>query len=660
MFFEQTKLAKAKLQTLSTFNMVDPFSLNFDDKQYNEFTDNELLDVIGSRLVFDVESYWNYFIISFKCVKTRKIVFFEDSADSIINIPKLFFILANFCIVGFNSRNYDIWLIAHALCGHRAPELKRLTNAIIHNGLKPRDLEHEWKIRVPKFVNHIDLIEVAPLSASLKLYGGRLHTQRMQELPIDPEAHLSRQEAKAVKHYNINDLDITIDLDTELQPALELRNQLSAEYRQDLRSRSDAQIAEHVISGELAEMAGYYPKKPTIASGSVYRYPVPPFLAYYNPRLTEILQMVGATDFVIGDDGYLAMPKNLESVNIPIGECVYKLALGGLHSTEKCSVHKADENTLLLDKDVASYYPSIILNLELAPKHLGKNFLTVYGNIVNRRLAAKKAGNKVVNESLKITINGSFGKLGNKYSAFYAPDMIIQVLMTGQLSLLMLIDILENLNGYDGLDIKVVSANTDGILIKCSKNSYDAVEQAVKHWEQRTGFVTEEARYKSIHARDVNNYIAIKENGDVKVKGCYSEKGSSGNSVLSKNPEAAIVNDAIIELLTKGTGLESTIRACKEIRKFVVVRNVKGGAEKSGIYLGKAIRWYYSTEVKGTIVSRLNGNKVPNTNNAMPAMELPAELPADLDVEYYIRKANEILYDIGYLQSDRAKMGTLF
>src|SRR5206468_2305863 len=122
--------------------------------------------------------------------------------------------------------------------------------------------------------------------------------------------------------------------------------------------------------------------------------------------------------------------------SLTVGECTYKMGIGGLHSTESEVAHIAEADTLLLDRDVVSYYPSIILNQHLFPSHLGRDFLRVYRSIVERRVGAKKAGNKVVADSLKITINGSFGKLGSIYSILFAPDLMIQVTITGQLALL--------------------------------------------------------------------------------------------------------------------------------------------------------------------------------------------------------------------------------
>lgn len=665
MFFAKDQLNKINLNALSAFNVIDPFSINYDEKEYNLFTDAELIAAKGSILVFDCECYSNYFLASFKCPVTKKIVMFEadekyiNSYDSDIQKYKLNWVCQNFCIVGFNSYSYDIPIICAALMKLNPKYIKELGNKVIYEELHRKQIERElcilannddWKFPI---WNHIDLIEVAPLKASLKLYSGRLHSPRMQELNIDPEKELTDQEKKAVKYYNINDLDNTILLMNELKPALDLRMQMSIEYKQDLRSRSDAQIAESVIGTELAKINGYWPKKSNVSSGTILKYETPSWMKFETPELKELLKLVQDTNFFVGEGGGPEAPKDFKPC-ITIGDATYKIGIGGLHSTESCISYKEDENTYICDRDVASYYPAIILNLGLYPQHLGKNFLRVYRGIVNRRLEAKRKGDKIVNQSLKITINGTFGKLGNRWSILYAPDRIIQVLMTGQLSLLMLIETLTLCK------IPVVSGNTDGVLIKCPKHLYERMCAAVIYWEKLTGFETEETKYKAIYQRDVNNFIAVKEDGTVKAKGAYAEKGSSGDSVLAKNPENLVISDSIIAFLTRQVPIRDGIMSCSDIRRFVTVRNVKGGAEKSGAYLGKSIRWYYSTAIQGEINYCSNGNKVPNTENAMPLMDLPAELPNDIDYERYIKIALDTLKDIGYYSKGKHETGRLF
>ena len=92
--------------------------------------------------------------------------------------------------------------------------------------------------------------------------------------------------------------------------------------------------------------------------------------------------------------------------------------------------------------------------------------------------------------------------------------------------------------------------------------------------------------------------------------------------------------------------VKQTITNCKDITKFINVRTVKGGAVWRDNYLGKAIRWYYSTDGE-TIHYKKNGNKVPKSDGAKPLMDLCAGLPSDLNLQWYIDEANSMLGDLG-------------
>ena len=169
----------------------------------------------------------------------------------------------------------------------------------------------------------------------------------------------------------------------------------------------------------------------------------------------------------------------------------------------------------------------------------------------------------------------------------------------------------------------------------------------------------------SIYNRDVNNYLATKlkfdkkanvwtnEIEEIKVKGIYSEKGSTLNSVLSKNPETLICSDALQAFLRYGTPVEQTITNCQDIRRFTALKNVKGGGEKGGKYLGKVVRWYYAKNETGFIAYVGSGNKVSKTDGARPLMDLPDEFPKDINYNWYIKETKDMLYDIGLWQKPK-------
>lgn len=256
----------------------------------------------------------------------------------------------------------------------------------------------------------------------------------------------------------------------------------------------------------------------------------------------------------------------------------------------------------------------------------------------------------VESESLKLTNNSAFGKMGSMWSPLYSPDMLIQVTVSGQLCLLLLIEAIE------GAGISVVSANTDGVTIQCPSERREELNGIVGQWEDLTGFKTEEALYSAVYAKDVSNYIALKPSGESKLKGLYSnpwEKPGPNIFKLHKNPNTSISIEAVIAFLRDGVPLEETIRASRDIRKFVSVRSVTGGARIGQEYLGKAVRWFYAlgpqdglsykkTTKKGT------HNKVPKTDGAKPLMELPDEFPSDVNYDWYVGEAEDILESFGY------------
>jgi hypothetical protein len=610
-------------------------------------TDEELttLQAAGDRFVFDIEIYHNYFCICFISMTTGWVWYTEMQEGGQIDINRLGWIATSFPVISFNGIHFDVPILSMALAGKSCSQMKEAANHIITEEWRPQDVLKKYKVKsIKDRMNHIDLIEVAPgVGGSLKQYGGRMHCPRMQDLPFHHGAILTPDQMAIVRWYCVNDLTTTAFLTVNLKEQLELREAMSLEYGVDLRSKSDAQIAEAVIAEEVERLNGKRPQRPEIAVGTCYRYNIPYFMRFETDLMRWALDIIANAPFVVADHGSIEMPKVVSDLKLTIANATYQLGIGGLHSTEKRVAYVADDEYCIIDRDVTSYYPAIILNLGLYPHHLGRNFLRVYKTIVDRRVLAKQREDKVVADSLKITVNGSFGKLGSKYSILYAPDLLIQTTITGQLSLLMLIERLE-LRG-----IQVISANTDGVAIRCPRARRNELNAIVAQWEEDTGFKTEESEYRAYYAKDVNNYIAVKvpdKEGKVKTKtkGLYAPTG------LMKNPTTRICVDAVEALLTKNIPIHETIRDCTDIRKFVSVRKVKGGAVKDGKYLGVTIRWYYATGEQGEIVYASSGNKVPRSDGAKPLMDLPTGIPQDVNFEWYEAEAFKILKEIAYLQ----------
>ena len=583
-----------------------------------------------TTVALDIEIYKDYFLAMFKSADTGKTWAFEMFPGKKLDATAIKGVLKRNRVITFNGASFDLPLLNAALNGDDCSKIKQYCDQIIGEGVA------YWHLNLssPANIDHIDLIEVAPGKASLKMYGGRMHCPTMQDLPIEPSASISPLQRSLLRTYCENDLDLTLMLFKRLTDQISLRERMSEEYGEDLRSKSDAQIAEAVIKSKVREMSGKTISKPRVAAGTKYKYKVPSFVMFRTPQLKSVLEQIAGMEFVLDKNGRPQCP-SLENYAVKIGGSVYRMGVGGLHSSESKAVHYADDDTCLIDRDVASYYPSIILNCGLYPKHIGDKFLDVYGDIVSRRLVAKHSGDTVTADSLKITINGSFGKFGSQYSVLYSPDLLIQTTVTGQLALLMLIESLE----IDG--IPVVSANTDGIVMKCPKSKLETADAVVALWEFYTSFATEATHYSALYSRDVNNYVAVKTDGKVKTKGAYA------STSLMKSPTAEICIEAAVAYMVNEVPVEKTIYSCKDVSKFSAIRQVKGGGEYMGTPLGKVVRWYYAHGSSSAIRSISNGNKVATTDGCIPLMTLPHEIPGDIDRNRYVLIAKGLLADIG-------------
>ena len=68
--------------------------------------------------------------------------------------------------------------------------------------------------------------------------------------------------------------------------------------------------------------------------------------------------------------------------------------IGGLHTENKPKVFEASDDTIIVDWDVSSYYPAIIINNGRYPAHLGKEFLLGYKAMFEKRLELKPLAKK--------------------------------------------------------------------------------------------------------------------------------------------------------------------------------------------------------------------------------------------------------------------------
>lgn len=583
-----------------------------------------------ATFVFDCETLPNRTLVCFKNIESGDVFdLWRHEEDSPTKLLK-FLQQPDATFIGFNNKSFDDIVVAAWCMGRNEMEIKYIANDIIVNRVAPWNAFRKYALREVGF-DSIDLIEVAPSFVGLKAYGARMHMPKLQDMPIAHDAIITVEQEPEILEYCHNDLDTTHELLNQLESEVMLRVEMSRQYGVDMRSKSDSQMAEqaYIKSMRLKRKDNEIPK--------TVKYTPPEFLKFQNAELQGLLEKVSTHVFDMNQStGHVILPEFLGGVTIQFGYGVYQLGVGGIHSVHDKQVCHVAGDDVICDIDAASFYPSIILECGFVPASLGRQFVDEYRKIYERRLEAKRNGDKVTNETLKISLNGTFGKLASKYSVLYSPDLMLAVTLTGQFTLLMLIEWLE-LAG-----VETLSANTDGIAIRYPKALQDEVDRVVSRFSDISCFAFEFTPYRALAMKDVNNYIAVKPDRSVKVKGIYAPLS------LKKNPTAQVAAEAVCNWLAKGVKFNDTIRNAP-FQDFISARNVTGGGQQEGIYLGKVVRWYQSHNTGLDIRYVSNNNKVPKTDGARACMVLTDKVahPEDLDYLWYQKEAIKIAISVG-------------
>ncbi|MBP9778213.1 MAG: hypothetical protein KBD25_03430 [Rickettsiaceae bacterium] len=588
--------------------------------------------ILNDAVYLDSECYPNYYSIGFLCQGKRK--YYEIRGNGSFTrqqIQEIKLILSEYVSVGFNSKEYDIPLLRVALTGVSTALIKKASDKLIN---KPRGT-FAWKLlkdaKIPYCDTklHIDLFEVAPgVGVSLKTYAARIGFKKIQDLPYEPDSILNDLQMEEVKEYCFNDIEVTEALTYKLAKELEVRFAFSKQYQVDLMSKSDAAIAETIFNTKYNIP---YKDYPYIYNKQYINYEAPEYIKFTSSELIDLFEKIKANQYQLDGEGKL--------INIPykiqIGNTLYKIGVGGMHSHEK-EVHFDGRNQILAEIDVVSYYPNIMINNRYIPNNYPERFIDDYKKFYDERLVAKKTGDNIKSETCKIILNGTFGKLGSNHSSLYAPNLLLNVTITGQLTLLMLIEQLE-ING-----ISVVSANTDGIVVKTPESKEFVLKEVINRWEAECNFKTSYVAFKDIYKRSVNNYLAISVDGKVKCKGHLQHASLRCNSV-----DAACCS-AIINFLKDNIAIEETINAmAADVRNFLLFGTSTDGAYFNDKKLGKTVRWYYSTD--GIAIFKGNGNKLKDSSGANPMMEISEDLICkNIDLKRYVERCYSLLKAYGY------------
>lgn len=538
-----------------------------------------------------------------------------------------------FC--GYNNLHYDNPVInyiieyEHVLAERPVPVI---TNSIfnlsreITNSGENIEKWKRWKYQV--WFDSFDILTMLysnKLRVGLKEIQVTMQYKNVQEFVCDWSKPLPIEDFDSMIDYNINDIESTSALLDRCKKDIDLRLAIEDEYGVKVLSKDGVNIGMKILTHKYLEKTGltwwdikdlrspqaYIPLKDVIL----------PFIKYDSPILKSVLDEMKTQVVSPGRKGY--------EKNFVFGGLRYTVGVGGIHSKNDPEIIIPAEDEMLIDIDVASLYPSMLIEYGFYPKHLGPEFLEVYSQIRSERIEAKHNGDKIKDSTLKLALNGLSGNLQNEHNFCYSPFAVMQIRINGQLLLLMLAEKLVELG------CRIVQANTDGLFVLLKKSVYDKVNIVCREWEQLTKLTLEEDRFEAMYQYAINDYIAVKEGyakkkhefrdftavmdpktGDHIKYGATNAKGETYRNMdeirkdyiktkgmfitevlLGKGLSPKIIPEAIIKYFVDEIPVEDTIKGCTDIKKFLM--SEKTGKQWHVEYMNQEIqrtnRFYAST-----------------------------------------------------------------
>lgn len=535
--------------------------------------------------VYDIEVFQNIFHCSVKNTETNNIYKFEISErknqlrelvkffkqvdkyitwgeyyTTNINIP------ANVIFCGYNNLHYDNPIINYIieyedkLMQYNIPticsSIFNLSKTITTSSEDNIDAWKHWKYQI-----WFDTFDILTMLYSNKLRVGLKEIQvtmqypNVQEFVCDWTKPLPLEDFDSMIDYNINDIESTSELLNRCKKDVDLRIAIEDEYGVRVLSKDGVNIGMKILTQKYLEKTGltWQDIKDLRSPMSVIplKDVILPFIKYDSPILQRVLDDMKNQIVSPGRKGY--------ENKFVFNNLRYSVGVGGIHSVNSPEIIIPRDDEMLIDIDVASLYPSMLIEYEFYPKHLGKEFLEVYKQIKDERIEAKHNGDKVKNETLKLALNGLSGNLQNEHNFCYSPFAVMQIRINGQLLLLMLAEKLTQIG------CRIVQANTDGLFVLLKKDVYSKVNSICREWEQLTKLTLEEDRFKAMYQYAINDYFAITEDNKVKEKGMFITAVKLGKGLTPK-----IIPKAVISFFKDGIPVEDTIKNCTDIRDFLM------------------------------------------------------------------------------------------
>lgn len=446
-------------------------------------------------------------------------------------------------------------------------------------------------------------------------YRGMTNEQLNHLITNDFDRYILPKYVEPMLHYNKNDVYLVCEIARQKPDEIKLRYSLGAAFNLNLLCAARSTIADKLLYKFYSERSGLqidaFKNLRTQRTALSFNKIIFPHICFKTPELQKVLEdMKKVVIYRTNKDAF-------EKV-INFYGTIYTIATGGLHSQDRPAVLTSTDDYTYIHFDINSFYPSVMVAYNIAPKHLNNNvFVKMVDYFRLTRIKCKHTKdedgliitgvhNKLAAEALKIVINAIYGKFG--FEMFFLFDRFaqMQVTINGQLMVMMVVEALE----LDG--IHVISANTDGIIVKLPKNKEEDFKRITDDWCAQNKLGADSEQYKLFVTRDINNYFNIQSNDKIEYKGSLDPHQYLKD--LKKGYDMPVVAKAVFEYFAHGISVMETLRNHKDILDFCKTQNV--GKQFEVVYQkvenGKVIdvrsqrhvRFYVST--KGVVIMKEN------------------------------------------------------
>lgn len=548
--------------------------------------------------IYDIEIYLNVFTLTMINANTEEDLVYEVShrKNDFAKLVKALRFLAerDARMVGFNNYGFD-YPILHKLLNNLNPSAnaKQVIALAFDKSTSIFKADHSDRFAHliwdnEQVVPQVDLFKIHHFdnnarATSLKVLEFNMRSNDIRDLPFEPGTTLTDDEIDTLIEYNRHDARETLKFYKKSKDLIKFREALSQKYDRNFLNHNDTKIGKDYfimqLENSLGDKACYVKKNGKRQPRQTKRNSIKlsnvlfPYVQFERPEFKAVIDWLNAqtiyetkgvfTRLDVESLGELthytnqkAIKGKIKNLNTVVDGFQFDFGTGGIHgSIPSCTVYSDDEY-VICDLDVTSYYPSLAICNRIYPEHLSPKFCDIYADMKHQRTQYKKGSPE--NAMLKLALNGVFGDSNNQYSPFFDPQYTMSITINGQLLLCMLSESLMEID-----NLKMIQANTDGITVILPRNKLEQLKGKCSQWELETGLDLEYAYYSRMFIRDVNNYIAEYEDGSLKRKGAYEYKLD-----WAKNHSSLVIQKAVEAKLIHNTDIREFITNHQDIFDF--------------------------------------------------------------------------------------------